>query len=109
MSISHHCNSLSGSYWLAKIVQVEENSDNVEIIYFDENVFKIESAVSSTVSKGSILCSFGTIHHNTKQFKLSDEFQAKLIQQVAEARHLLRKELLYYMISIMVTSSFSKR
>ena len=69
---------------------------NVEIIYFDENVFKIESAVNTTVSKGSILCSFGTIHHNTKQFQLSDEFQAKLIQQVAEARHLLRKELLYY-------------
>ena len=87
----HHCTSTLGAYWLAKVIQVEDNSDDVEINYFDENVFKIESSASAIISKGSILCSFGTVHYNTKLFKLSDEWQAKLIQQVAEARQLLCK------------------
>lgn len=75
--------------FLTKIIQVDDNSENVEINYFDENVVKIESRASAFISKGSILCSFSTIYHNTEEFKLSDGFQGKLIQQVAEERHLL--------------------
>ncbi|CAM4785268.1 unnamed protein product [Rotaria magnacalcarata] len=77
------------SYWLAKVINVDDENKNIEIQYFDDNTFKIEKASTELVARESILCTFGKIHHSCKQFKLSDVLQAKLVKQVAETRQYL--------------------
>ncbi|CAF2177425.1 unnamed protein product, partial [Rotaria magnacalcarata] len=79
----------NGSYWLAKVINVDDENKNIEIQYFDDNTFKIEKASTELVPRESILCTFGKIHHSCKQFKLSDVLQAKLVKQVAETRQYL--------------------
>ncbi|CAF4046101.1 unnamed protein product [Rotaria sp. Silwood1] len=79
----------NGSYWLAKVINVEDENKNIEIQYFDDNTFRIENTSTQIVQQPSIFCTFGRIHHSCKQFKLSDVLQAKLVKQVAEARQLL--------------------
>ncbi|CAF1385854.1 unnamed protein product [Rotaria sordida] len=79
----------NGSYWLAKVINVEDENKNIEIQYFDDNTFRIENTSTQIVERASILCTFGRIHHSCKQFKLSDVLQAKLVKQVAEARQFL--------------------
>ncbi|CAF4260602.1 unnamed protein product, partial [Rotaria magnacalcarata] len=77
------------SYWLAKVINVDDENKNIEIQYFDDNTFKIEKASTELVARESILCTFGKIHHSCKQFKLSDVLQAKLVKQVVETRQYL--------------------
>jgi hypothetical protein len=73
------------SYWLAKVINVDSENKNIEVQYFDDNTFRIDNATTETIEKASILCTFGKVHHGSKQFKLSDVSQAKLVRQVAEA------------------------
>ncbi|CAF3450845.1 unnamed protein product [Rotaria socialis] len=69
------------SYWLAKVINADDENKNIEIQYFDHNTFKIENTSTELVARESILCTFGKIRHSCKQFKLSDVLQAKLVTQ----------------------------
>ncbi|CAF5004209.1 unnamed protein product, partial [Rotaria magnacalcarata] len=42
------------SYWLAKVINVDDENKNIEIQYFDDNTFKIEKASTELVARESI-------------------------------------------------------
>ncbi|CAF4817745.1 unnamed protein product, partial [Rotaria socialis] len=43
------------SYWLAKVINADDENKNIEIQYFDHNTFKIENTSTELVARESIL------------------------------------------------------
>jgi len=45
-----------GSYWIAKVINVDDENKNIEIQYFDDNALRIENSCIEMVERASILC-----------------------------------------------------